>query len=58
MEKEAKQIKAEVLKLCWSMRGGVTYNEAMNMSMQERQLMGDLFKENLDATKKSGLPFF
>lgn len=58
MEKEAKGIKAEILKLCWSMRGGVTYNEAMHMSYEDRMLIGELVKDNLDTTKKSGLPYF
>jgi hypothetical protein len=40
------------------MRGGVTYDEAMNMSSQERKIINDIIKENLETTKKSGLPFF
>ena len=55
---EAKKIRGETLKLCWYMRGGITYNEAMNMSSQERELISGIIKENLETTKKSGLPFF
>ena len=40
------------------MRGGVTYSEGMNMSYQERDIINDIIKENLETTKKSGLPFF
>jgi len=40
------------------MRGGVTYDEAMQMSYSERLSMSSLVKENLETTKKSGLPFF
>ena len=58
MEKEADSIKYETLKMCWFMRGGITYNEAMHMSFKERNQIGTLIKENLDTTKKSGLPFF
>lgn len=58
MEKEAKSIRTETLKLCWYMRGGLTYEEAMQMSFQERELIGTIIKENLETTKKSGLPFF
>lgn len=58
MEKEAKQIRADTLKLCWYMRGGLTYAEAMMLSFQERESIGALVKENLETTKKSGLPFF
>lgn len=58
MEKEAKQIRADTLKLCWYMRGGLTYAEAMLLSFQERESISALVKENLETTKKSGLPFF
>jgi hypothetical protein len=58
MEKEAMSIRSELLKLCWYMRGGMTYTEAMQMSFKERELIGNIVKENLDTTKKSGLPFF
>ena len=40
------------------MRGGVTYDEAMQMSQTDRVLINDIVKENLETTKKSGLPFF
>jgi len=40
------------------MRGGLTYSEAMNLSHEERQIVSDLVKENIETTKKSGLPFF
>ena len=40
------------------MRGGVTYDEAMQMSQVDRNLINNIVKENLETTKKSGLPFF
>ena len=40
------------------MRGGVTYEEAMQMSQQERALINDIIKDNYETTKKSGMPFF
>ncbi len=40
------------------MRGGVTYEEAMQMSQQERGVINDIIKDNMETTKKSGLPFF
>lgn len=58
MEKEADAIKEEALKMCWYMRGGITYQDALNLSYKEKQAVGRLIKENLDTTKKSGLPFF
>jgi hypothetical protein len=40
------------------MRGGLTYAESMNLSHKEREIIGALIKDNLETTKKSGLPFF
>jgi len=58
MEKETQNIRSDVLKLCWYMRGGVTYDEAMQMCQADRSLINDIVKDNLETTKKSGLPFF
>ena len=57
MDKEAKAIKKDVLKLCWYMRG-LSYAEVMNMSWEDREIVGEIIKENLETTKKTGLPFF
>ena len=40
------------------MRGGVSYEDLLNMSSNERNDIGKLIEENLDTTKKSGMPFF
>jgi len=58
MEKDTKSIKKEILKLCWFMRGGITYEEAMQMGFQERDIISSIINENIETTKKSGLPFF
>lgn len=58
MDKEAAGIRNEALKMCWYMRGGITYNEAMNLSHSERLMVSELIKENLETTKKTGLNFF
>jgi len=58
MEQESQQIRDEALKMCWYMRGGLTYTEAMNLGHAERNTISALIKENLETTKKSGMPFF
>ena len=58
MEQESQQIRDEALKMCWYMRGGLTYTEAMNLGHNERNIISVLIKENLETTKKSGMPFF
>lgn len=37
---------------------GLSYAEVMHMSWEERGIIGDIIKENLETTKKTGLPFF
>jgi len=58
MEQESQQIRDEALKMCWYMRGGLTFSEAMNLGHRERNTVSALIKENLETTKKSGMPFF
>ena len=58
MDKEADEIRKEALKMAWYMRGGLTYDQAMALGVSERKMIGVLIKENLETTKKSGLPFF
>jgi hypothetical protein len=58
MDKECQQIKQEAIKFSWYMRGGLTYDQAMALSFGDREVIGNLIKENLETTKKSGLPFF
>ena len=58
LDKESKALKADLMKICWYMRGGVTLDEAYNMSIEDRIIVADIIKENLETTKKSGLPFF
>jgi hypothetical protein len=35
------------------MRGGLTYEEALNLSWTEREIVSDLVKENLETTKEN-----
>ena len=57
-EKQSDRIKEDALKLAWYMRGSVSYEHALMMSSKERETIGKIIKENLETTKKSGLPFF
>jgi hypothetical protein len=58
MEKECDSIKRNALKFAWYMRGGASYEDVLNMSHSEREAISSIIEENLEATKKSGLPFF
>lgn len=57
LDKEAREIKKEVLKMCWYMRG-LSYSEGMNLGFEEREIIQEIIKENLETTKTTKLPFF
>jgi hypothetical protein len=40
------------------MRGGISYNDAMLLSVEDRKIISEIIKENLETAKKSGMPFF
>lgn len=58
LENESKALKEEVLKLCWYMRGSLSYDEGMLLSPTDREIIANIIKENLETAKKSGMPFF
>jgi len=58
LDDQARAIKFEAMRSVWYMRGGISFSESMNLSWDERQLISDIVKENMDITKQSGLPFF
>lgn len=58
MENDQKAIKADLMKICWYMRGGISLDEAFALSNEDKEIISGIIKENLETTKKSGLPFF
>jgi len=58
MQNQQKELKLEIMKLCWYMRGAVTLTEGWDLSFEDRGIISDIIKENLETTKKSGMPFF
>lgn len=57
-ERDSKALKEEALRLCWYMRGSISYDDAMLLSNQEKQIIDKIINDNMEVTKKSGLPFF
>lgn len=57
-DKEARAIKEESIRITWWMRGGINYDQAMALSLYEREIVNKIIKENMEATKQSGMPFF
>ena len=46
MENQSKNIKLELFKLSWLMRGGLSIDEAFALGSEEREIIGELVKEN------------
>ena len=58
LDNEIKNLKHNIFKLCWYMRGSVTLDDAFATSHEDREIISKIVEENIETTKKSGLPFF
>lgn len=58
LDKDSRAFREEALRMSWHMRGGLTYDDALYLSSQEREIIGKIIKQNMETTKESGLPFF
>ena len=57
-ESDTKAVKDELMRICWFMRGSISYSESLMLDVDEREIIGKLIKDNLETTKESGMPFF
>jgi hypothetical protein len=57
-ERDSKALRKEVLDLCWHMRGGLSYDEGMMLSYEDRTIVHNIIKEHMDTTQKTNLPYF
>ena len=58
MNKQILALKEDLLKSIWYMRGSVSYADIMQMNSRERDIIGKIIKENLEPTRRTGLPFY
>ena len=57
MENQTKEIKFNVFKISWYMRGGVTSEDLFwRYSVEDRSILNDVIKENIEVVNKTGLP--
>lgn len=57
-ENQIKELKYNVYKIGWFMRGFITYTDAMHViSSEDLTIFNDIIKENMDITKETKLPF-
>jgi len=56
LENETKNIKDEIFRISWYMRGGVNSQDLFHLySYEDRMIMNKIIEENIEATKKSGM---
>jgi hypothetical protein len=56
-DNSAKDIKTEIFRLSWYMRGAVSTEDLLHIySFEDRQIIGEIAKENIELTKESRLP--
>jgi hypothetical protein len=58
LENSVKQLKFDLSRICWYMRGSLSYTEAFETSPEDREVMAQLIEENLETAKKTQQPFF
>ena len=58
MDREVRALKEEILRMCWFMRGGVSYSDLLELSNSERTIIAEIIKGNLETTKETRMPFF
>jgi hypothetical protein len=58
LEDSTKQLKYDISKLCWYMRGSLSLTEAYESSPEDREIMSKLIEENLKLANKTGKPFW
>jgi hypothetical protein len=56
-ESDTKQIKDDVFRIAWHMRGGVSSEDLFwRYSLEDRQILNKIIKDNIETTNKTGLP--
>jgi hypothetical protein len=44
--------------MCWYMRGSVSLSEAYDLSPEDREIIHNIIKDNLETAKKTNQPFW
>lgn len=58
MVKQADEIDHNAIRMSWYMRGGISYQDIMNMSYKQTEMINAVIDSNLETTKKTKMPFF
>lgn len=57
-DREIKALKEEIFRMCWYMRGGITFAEALELTQSDREIIANIIKSNLEIAKESRMPFW
>lgn len=58
LDANAKMIKEDIFRIAWYMRGGVSSEQLFHVySKEDRELLDNIIKDNIELTKKTGMPF-
>jgi len=55
LNSEARGIEKSIFEICWYMRGGITLEEAWQLSYDQRTTISEIISKNIERTKESGL---
>lgn len=54
LENQAKDIKDEIFRISWYMRGGVSSEDLFHVyTVEDRKIINEIIKENIENTKKA-----
>jgi len=56
MDAQSKNLKDELLRICWYMRGSISLEQAYMLSMDDRKLVANVIKDNIENVKKTKMP--
>lgn len=56
-EQDVKNIKHQIYKISWYMRGGVSANDLFyNSDLDDLEILSDIVKENIETSKQTKMP--
>jgi len=58
LDSEYNDIEKNLMEILWYMRGGISLNDAYNLTWDQRKHIHELIKENMELSKKTGRPIF
>lgn len=57
IDNDAKSLKDEIFRISWYMRGGVNSQDLFHLySYEDRMIMNDIIKQNIETTKNTRMP--